>query len=374
MQILLDLDGTLIRDRGYRAAIDATVIGYSQQHHLPIYPPYDDDIHLLHAHGYSNEWDTVAFLAGILHHAQNTGFVGRPDYQAWTLKTDHYEGLPNERACSALIHESPAELHPLLHALMDNVTDVAHTPTTRLFAELILGSDLFTLHYGLPAQQNAISLLEQLDEPLINAHSREIILAQHACVFTARPSLPPGHRLAPPNADQPAAWTFTRPANDDCAPVHPPEAEIGLRLLHLEQLPMIALGHVQWLADCHNERVYDLTKPSPVQALAAMLTAHGTPEREALQAAYEFWKTGELPRTFTSLQGEHVYVFEDNAAGVRSCHMAGQLLGRQGIEVTVHGLGISTAPAKRAALEPVCDAVFDDINQAMRQLEIIGLV
>jgi hypothetical protein len=54
--------------------------------------------------------------------------------------------------------------------------------------------------------------------------------------------------------------------------------------------------------------------------------------------------------------------------------MAGQLLGRQGIEVTVHGLGISTAPAKRAALEPVCDAVFDDINQAMRQLEIIGLV
>jgi hypothetical protein len=373
MLILLDLDGTLIYDRGYRAAIDATVIRYCQEHHLPAYAPYDDDVHLLHAHGYSNEWDTVAFLAGILHHAQAIGLSGRPDYQAWTLKTDQYEGLPNERACSALVNESPAELHPLLHALMDDVTDVAHAPTTRLFAELILGSDLFTLHYGLPAQQNAASLLEQLDEPLIDSLSREIILAHRACVFTSRPSLPPGHRLAPRDTGQPGKWAFIRPADDDCALVHPPEAEIGLRLLKLEHLPMIALGHIQWLADCHSERVYDLTKPSPVQALAAMLAAQGTTERIALQAAYDFWKTGNTPSIFASLHKEHVYVLEDNAVGIQSCLSAGQSLRERGIDVAVHGFGISTAPAKRAVLTPICDAVFEDANQALRQLEIIAL-
>jgi hypothetical protein len=374
MLFLLDLDGTLIRDRGYRAAIDATVIGYSQQHHLSVYPPSDDDIYLLHAHGYSNEWDTVAFLAGILHHAQNTGLSGRPDYQAWTLKTDLYDGLPNERACSALLHESPVELHPLLHTLLDNVTDVANTPTTRYFAELILGSELFTLHYGLPALLNTSALLEQLDEPLINAHSREILLRQQACIFTARPSLPPGHRLAPRDPEHPTSWSFTRPPADACTPVHPPEAEIGLRLLGLEHLPMIALGHIQWLADCYGERVYDLTKPNPVQALAAMLTARGTPERPSLHAAYDFWKTGLLPKPFTALQGERVYVLEDNATGIRSCIQAGQLLRQQGINVAVHGIGVTSAPAKQAVLQPVCDCVYDDANQALRELEINGLV
>jgi hypothetical protein len=369
MLMLLDLDGTLIHDRGYRAAIDATVIRYAQQHNLPTYPPYDDDVHLLHAHGYSNEWDTVAFLAGILHHAALTHLDGRPDYQAWTRKTADYGGLPNERARDVLLRESPSELHGLIHVLLDNVTDVARAPTTRIFAEMILGSELFSQHYGLPAALDVPSLLEELDESLIDEHSRQIILAHRTCVFTARPSLPPGHALAASHTGASQAWTFTRPPDEGAAPVHPPEAEIGLRLLRLEHLPMIALGHIQWLADQHDERVYDLTKPSPVQALAAMLTAAGLSERRALHAAYAFWKDGVLPGEFVALQGEHIYVLEDNAGGIRATHVAGGMLRRCGVTVEVHGIGISRSTVKRAALAPVCDALYDDANRALDSID-----
>jgi hypothetical protein len=357
MLILLDLDGTLIHDHGYRAAIDATIIRYARQNDLPVYPPSDDDVYLLHAYGFSNEWDTVAFIAGILHQSHGVGQTERPDYQAWTQKTTDFSGLPNERAREALLRDSKEIIHPLIHSLLDDVTDVEHAVTTRLFAEIILGSQLFAQHYGLKPALNSTSLLETLDEPLINAHSRDIILARHACVFTARPSLPPGHGLA------------KRTVRSDAVPVHPPEAEIGLQLLHLEHLPMIALGHVQWLADQHSERVYDLTKPSPVQALAAFLAAKGIDERASLNAAYRLWKSNELGTEFQAINGEDIYILEDNAAGVRACHTAAGLLQQFGIKVKIHGIGIAKAAAKRNALAPVCDVIFDDVNDALAYLE-----
>jgi hypothetical protein len=357
MQLLLDLDGTLIHDRGYRAAIDATVIHYCEQNGLTAYPPSDEDVHVLHAHGYSNEWDSVAFLVGILHCSQITGETGRPDFQMWTRKTAGVPGLPNERAREVLLRESRPELHPRMHALLDYVTDVPNAVTTRMFAEMILGSDLFSQHYGLPPALHTHSLLEQLDEPLIDQRSHDIIVGHQACVFTARPSLPPGYR-------------FQKAARDngyspDYQPVHPPEAEIGLRLLHLEHLPMIALGHVQWLADMHGERVYDLTKPGPVQALAAMLAARGLDEHEALTGGYELWKHNRYSETFSLLEGEDVYVFEDNAGGVRACHAAAALLKTYDVNVSVHGMGIGTAEAKRKALVPVCERLFGNVNEAL---------
>ncbi|MCL5996026.1 MAG: hypothetical protein M1546_08215 [Chloroflexi bacterium] len=354
MLLLLDLDGTLIHDRGYRAAIDATVTRYCEQYHLPTYTPSDDDVHVLHAHGYSNEWDSVAFLAGIIHHAAATGITGRPDFQSWTRKTADLPGLPNERARELLLRESPPQLSEKIHALLDHVTDVQNTVTTRIFAEMILGSALFQQHYGLAPAFDTHSLLEMLDEPLIDDRSHDIILSHRSCIFTARPSLPPGYRQQ------------NNVPKNGYLPVHPPEAEIGLKLLHLDQLPMVALGHVQWLADLHGERVYDLTKPGPVQALAAMLVARGVEEHPALAAAYQLWKHGRHAETFGILNGEDVFVFEDNAGGVRACHTATALLRTFDVAVTIHGMGIATAEAKRKALVPVCDQLFANVNDALK--------
>ncbi|HEY3289773.1 MAG TPA: hypothetical protein VGK87_06565 [Anaerolineae bacterium] len=356
MLLLLDLDGTLIHDRAYREAIDATIIRYATEQNLTIAPPLDNEIHALHAHGFSNEWDLVAFLAGILQRSHYVGDTSRPDYLEWTYKTAAMSGLPNERARDVLMRESPEELHPLLHSLLDEVTDVEHTATTRLFAEYVLGSELFSLHYGLVQRLHTPSLLEALDEPLIDETARQFILRHHSCVFTARPSLPPDHHMGHPTPPEASS------------PVHPPEAEIGLRLLNLERLPMIALGHVQWVADQFDERVYDLTKPSPVQALAAFLAAAGEGEKEALLAAYRIWKRGESSEVFRRIMDEHIYVLEDNAAGIRACLFAAELLSSHGINVTIHGLGVTNAAPKRMALLPVCDAVFENPNDALASI------
>ncbi len=346
MILLLDMDGTLIDDRGYRAAIDATLTHYCRRHCLPVFTPSDEDVTVLHAHGFSNEWDSIAFLAGVIHaetYRAGQNRPDRPDFQMWTRRTAGRPGLPNERAREALLEHGPAELSGLFHELLDHVTDTQRSELTRIFAEFILGSELFASHYRLSAELNTPSFLATLDRPLVNAASLDIICRHASCIYTARPSLAP----------------------DGHPPVHPPEAEIGLELLGLENLPLIALGQIQWIADQHGERVYDLTKPAPVQALAAMLASQHVTPLLALQAAYHLWKSGEGHSSFARLHDQDVFVAEDNAGGVRACHEAARLLQRHGIEIRVHGLGIATASAKREALAAVCESVYDNVNDAL---------
>ncbi len=346
MILLLDMDGTLIDDRGYRAAIDATITRFCQQHRLPVFTPSDDDVAVLHAHGFSNEWDSVAFLAGVIYaesYRAGEGRPERPDYQMWTRRTAGRPGLPNERARDVLLEHGPADLSGLFCELLNHVTDVQRSELTRTFAEFILGSELFASHYGLSASLNTPSFLATLDRPLIDGTSLDIIREHASCIYTARPSLAP----------------------DGHPPVHPPEAEIGLELLGLDDLPLIALGQIQWIADQHGERVYDLTKPAPVQALAAMLASQGVEPLLSLRAAYHLWKHADGQAGFECLNGQDVFVAEDNAGGVRACHEAARLLRQHGIETRVHGLGVAVATAKREALAAVCEGVYDSVNHAL---------
>ncbi len=351
MILLLDLDGTLIDDRGYRAAIDATIVHYSLRHGLPAWPPTDDEVSVLHAHGFSNEWDSVAFLLGAAHlevarAAEDGRAPQRPDYQAWTRQTAGQPGLPNERARDALLRQAPPTQRETIHALLDHVTDARRSEVTRTFAEHILGSRAFTRHYGLPAQLDCESFLETRDQPLIDGAGRRAIRAHQACIYTARPSLAPA----------------------GAPPAHPPEAEIGLALLELQDLPLIALGQMQWLADRHDERVYDLAKPAPAQAAAALLAACGVPATEALLAAYALCRGARLPDVFRRLDGQSARVVEDNAGGVRACRAAADLLAEHGVRIDARGLGVAASPAKRAALAPVCERVFDDANSALASI------
>ena len=351
MILLLDMDGTLIDDRGYRAAIDATITQYCQRHQLPVFTPSDEDIAVLHAHGFSNEWDSVAFMIGVIYtetHRAGPHRPNPPDYQMWTRRTSGRPGLPNERARDALLEFGPAALGELVHELLDHVTNIHRSEVTRIFAEYILGSDQFASHYDLPATLNTTSFLATLDRPLVDLEGIDIIRRHESCIYTARPSLAPnGHPR-----------------------VHPPEAEIGLELLRLDDLPLIALGQIQWIADQHGERVYELTKPAPVQALAAMLASQRVEPLAALRSAYRLWKQADNHADFACLRGQQVFVAEDNAGGVRACQTAAGLLGRFGIETRVHGLGIATAPAKREALAAVCEGVFSNVNDALRTVAL----
>ena len=72
--------------------------------------------------------------------------------------------------------------------------------------------------------------------------------------------------------------------------------------------------------------------------------------------------------TLKLLNGATVIVFEDNAGGVRAAKDAAQLLAQHDVHVNVVGYGIAKDDAKRVALGVVCDALFDDVNAALRTM------
>ncbi|MCW1970281.1 MAG: hypothetical protein KIH69_019385 [Anaerolineae bacterium] len=347
--LLLDIDGTLIHDRGYRHAMRKTIEWVGQQRGLPTHAPAEQEINVLHSCGYSNEWDSVPFSIGINMLMQHLGDNNRPDFAAWARRSTEFNGLPNERARDLLLHESPAELHTDIHALLDEVQDPRLSITTRAIYEFVLGSERFAKHFDLPPLLNSESYLATLDKPLLNDTGREIVLRHAATTYTARPSLPPD--------------------NSRAGLYQTPEAEIALEQLGISQLPNMGLGPMQWLADQFGGNIWDYAKPAATQSIAALLAATGTPLTDAATAAYQFTHMGRANELVCGLDGAVACVFEDNAGGVRGCQKAAAALAERGIHVIVRGFGIATDPAKRAALAQVCEGVYDDVNVALNRVD-----
>ena len=350
--LLLDVDGTLIEDRGYRHAMVAAAQHVCRRRNLPTHAPTDHEINVLHACGFSNEWDSVPFTVGINLLLAARGDDARPDFAAWATKTQDFAGLPNQRARDVLKREAPAVLHVELHALLDEVKDPHTSETTRLLYNFVLGAPRFQQHYGVPAEVETQSMLELMDVPLIDERSREAIYAHAAAIYTARPSLPP---------------------EGNAGLYQTPEAEIAMAQLRLDpqRVPVMGLGPMQWLVDRCGGGMWDYAKPALVQPIAAMLAATGVPVKDATVMAYDAVKgVGALRtlRPLENLDGATVIVFEDNAGGVRAAKGAAQLLAQHDIHVNVIGYGIAKDEAKRAALGAVCDALFDDVNAALRVL------
>lgn len=354
--LLLDVDGTLIEDRGYRHAQVAAAKHVCEKLGLPTHAPSDHEINVLHACGFSNEWDSTPFNVGINLLASSRGDPGiehgtsgaRPDFAAWAMRTKAFTGLPNERARDLLLSEAPPALHTTIHALLDDVKDPRKSETTRALYTFVLGSQRFEQHFGLTAEIDAPSFLETMDAPIPSARSRDMILSHPSSAYTARPSLPP-------DGSTPGLYQT-------------PEGEIALVQLQMAELPLMGLGPMQWLADVKGGSIWDYAKPAPAQSIAAMLAATGMALKDAALAAYEFvTATGSL-RAIRLLNGAHVIVFEDNAGGVRGCRDAAALLNRAGVHVQITGFGIARDEAKRIALAEVCDQMFDDVNEAVGML------
>ncbi|BCX04268.1 MAG: hypothetical protein KatS3mg053_2206 [Candidatus Roseilinea sp.] len=345
--LLLDVDGTLIEDRGYRCAQVEAARFVCRKWGLPEHTPTDEEINVLHACGFSNEWDSTAFNVGINLVEASRGNGARPDFAAWATRTRAFAGPPHERARALLLSESPRALHPDIHRLLDDVRDPRVSETTRLLYTFVLGSARFEAHFGLKAEVETPSLLETMDVPIPTAHSRRIILSHPASAYTARPTLPP-------DGSRPGLYQT-------------PEGEIALTQLDMTELPLMGLGPMQWLADVKGGSVWDYAKPAMVQPVAAMLAAVGYPPGEAALAAYAFVMQGEAGDV-ARLAGRRVIVFEDNAGGVRAVHRAAEALARAGVHVQVTGFGVARAQAKREALAELCDRLFDDVNAALAVL------
>ncbi|MEJ2562719.1 MAG: hypothetical protein P8Z42_08515, partial [Anaerolineales bacterium] len=136
-----------------------------------------------------------------------------------------------------------------------------------MFQELILGSQVFCELYGLDASAPSDGYLLTLDVPALDKRQTRRLLdwiAQrdhYAAVFTNRPSMPLGDFF------------------------DTPEAELGLKLVGLEGVPMVGHGSLAWMAREHGLSMDALLKPSPVHVLTALRCALGESIESALRSA-----------------------------------------------------------------------------------------
>jgi hypothetical protein len=380
--ILLDVDGVLVHDRGYRAGVIATIEHFATELGLSGLAPNNCEVDAFQAAGFTNEWDLAPFVVGILRLVAASGGPGRrPDYRNWAARTQDHPGRPSERALAALLAELShrrlqgdlkASLEAGLNELLADTYNFYRCPTTQVFQEFVLGSALYAAHYGLEPRFHTPSLLEEEDEPALTSEGHaclaRLVAEQDArvCVYTARPSGPPlsaGELQTGRGRSGSDPAALPRSGDSPLAP----EAEVAVRAVGLGQFPLIAMGRMRWLAGKNGESVESLTKPSPVQSLAAVGAAWSGDETRALDAAYELFKHGELTSPLSDMAGEEaeVFVLEDATPGMLAAEEALSLLSAYGLAARLRGIGVTRSPSKADALSTHCEAIVPDVNAGL---------
>jgi hypothetical protein len=354
---LLDIDGVLVRQGGYRAALHATLNHFANLMGLSQFDFPEEKLSELEKREISSEWDMVPLLLGalwndILSHRPNltlpadlfsaaveigrnvNGYLPREiDIPEFKLVVGLY---PSEAAlqngCFPFI---PIDLRT---NLLSQSRNVRFSQTMRLFQHYSLGSRVFSETYDLPAEVETESFLLTHDRSNINDQIRGRLRQTDICLaaLTARPS-------APPREVNTSHFGYA------------PESEIALELVGLADIPLIGFGKLEYLAAQQKLDAGTLIKPSPVHALAATAAALTGDEWASLQSAGDWAQTGQLKGIFKDLPRTfELFVVEDTLGGIRSTQAAGEILRQAGFEVTVHALGLTSGSA----------AKFDAFTQA----------
>jgi hypothetical protein len=349
--ILLDVDGVLVTPGGYRAALHATLNHFATLMGAPHFDFHEEKIAELEKRGIFSEWDMVPVLLGaawndILAKTGNDNLpydlksaaveIGRRmnGYVSGELHIPEFEILPNVYPTeSALLHgifpHLPTEL---CRNLLHDSRNVHFSHTTRLFQHFSLGSRVFSESYDLPAEVETESLLQSHDTSnltevtLEKLRQKDVYLAS----ITARPSAPP--------------------RDVDASHIgYAPEAEAALELVGLAEIPLIGYGRLEYYEKQYGVAAASLLKPSPVQSLAAVAAAFTGEEWSSIQAAAEWQASGRLNSLFLSLPREfELFVVEDTMGGIRSTQTAGEILQKNGFDVNVHALGLTSGSAAKA--------------------------
>ncbi len=403
--LLFDVDGVLIEDGGYYAALIKTLDYFNRLMGASpiVFSPADRE--QFQSRGYVNEWDLCPLCASILlietlarqpdrslTSAPFEDFLrqcrGSPVPQLATVaqpyleQIDQARGKPAERARDVLLNalaqlalreDTRAASEAMLREMFAQTHDIDRAPVTQIFQEFVIGSQLYAESYQLPPRFNVPSVLITEDRSLISPGARQKLaswtLADRAqiCVYTARPSLPP--------ADDPDHISHVG---------YSPEAELGMQLLDMHY-PLIATGRVQWLAAKVDVPFESVTKPAPIQALAAIGAAVTGEEANSLLAAHSLVSRGELIGPLAALKpvgwanaassddghhgspdkSVHVWIVEDGILGMQATHGAIEHLQRSHIDIHAHAIGVAAAGPKAGALARLSEIVLPDVNAAI---------
>lgn len=387
---LIDLDSVLIEPRGYRMAIQSTLAYFTAKMGLGNLYPGEDVIASLEAINMTCEWDITPILFTAIFEglASEAPGLQLPDDLLAACDTVRLANLkqpvlelqnvikllsanfkPGMEYASLALELSqsgpsaPLFPHlsgrPLLNALLANTRLMDGALTTRVFQHFTLGSERFEHLTGFKHLFESESYLLKEDRVLLVEDSREALLTAWqrnllgAVIYTARPSMPVKGSVNSYN--------------------YSPEAEVALETLKLSQIPLIGAGKMGWLASQLGLRIDQLTKPSPVQALAAITTAVTRQTESSLWAAAKLNFEGhkDAYRGFPSLS---IHVFEDAGGNINAVRQAAQMLESIGVNNQVTAWGIGENPVKQQALLTAGATLVPGINQAIQlALNVEGL-
>lgn len=321
--LIFDMDGVLLKPRGYHRALQDTVRLGAREMGFDV-ALSDEEIAEFEGVGISSEWHSSAACLSTL------AISGKLDLSPLfrLLKREQAQipaRLRLERAIQKLAEEAGVDpAHPV--ALIQK-SESKDSFTNRTFQDMILG------------RNGRESYLLRYDEPLLDAEVRKKLCAwlghptRGGVVMTNRPSM------------------------------EMPDAGFGLRLVGLEAMPLVGYGEMGQMAARFGGEAAHYSKPSPAHSLMAALRALGVADalekthaalngggREvlALFAAYEFW------------------VFEDTLAGLVSVDALGKLMREAGLDVRINKVGVTASARKRVYLEERGARVVEMVNEGLQ--------
>jgi hypothetical protein len=393
MIILFDVDGVLVQSRAYHLGLQKTIEFFAR--HMGLNEPHtltQHEIDVFEANSITVEWESsaiavAALLLERLKHkrissaevwealpalAASPHSLPRPDFEALARRVGAATRpgqRPSLAALTAFSADGGAAHAALLDHLLGHCYDIDRSPTMQVVQNFVVGHRQYAESYGLTPHFEHANLLKTADVPLLNSATRERVLAQRSAgrlwfsIYTARPSLPP--------RDAPTVET-RRGASPPAMPLrgYTPEAEAALNLCGFEEdVPVMAVGRLEWAAQRLGQHSGDLVKPSPVQPLAAIAAARTGKEVAALEAAIAVERGEPLPGLYRQCAGEHIHVFEDSASSLRAVTRAVELLNAHGLSLalTRHGIAPHDSP-KHAGLAQIADVIHTDINHGLSQI------
>lgn len=362
--LLFDMDGVLLRPRGYHHSLQTSVQRIGVALGAPNTELSENQIARFEALDVTNEWDSLAIsTALILIHlwednpdvrldglSNNPQIItlAKPDFDRFLDRFQNSGELPGQSAFHFFLNENTwlsREQQTHLHTILHFCRDIFKSPTLPGHQETVLGSRVFEENYKLTSQLNTESYLLRFDKPLIHEKQKDSLRKwltdpnHHAGIMTNRPSSTPHGYLSSP------------------------EAELGAKLVGLADLPVLGSGMLAWFAATQYQLPdYTFLKPNPVHALALLQMCIGHSARQALDLAANLWHQKHVPEEWAFMHNARVTIFEDAAKGLRCGIAAKELLATIGIDIDLNLIGVTQNSIKRKALQGIADRVVTGIE------------
>jgi len=370
--LLFDMDGVLIRSRGYYLSLQSAIKLLGRDLGVESAELDMDEISMLEAIGVSHIWDHLTIISSFLiFHVWTIYPQARfpktldPSLSSeFSVPAINFSDYINDLKLDRIYR--PEEVYDLIKArsnqlnsdqkeyldlLVQSNRDIYGSPVVPIMQELILGSQLFQETYDLPSQLNLKSYPQQYDKPALSEINHDHLQRwltktnHHAAIFTNRPNIPP-----------------------DKSYFGTPETEIGQKIINFEDLPVMGAGSLEWMADKTQTPPGGYKKPDPVHALAAIQVALGQSIEISLERAISLInqnQSTQITNEWGELNQASVFVFEDSVGGLLSAQKAGQILADVGIPNKIHLIGIGQQSEKIGSLLKISDEVYSDINSSI---------